>query len=314
VKFRLSTIVSSKCKPQLERALKSSDCGRYLLFSSAMFSSQCAVLFVLAINFRLVKGFMPLVGSADGSFVPWSLMTRAPKGPLAVRMINNLNQAYLVSLYRNTSLLITDQSYRQLSRWVGFRFPPCSPTLSHSVVISCDRHSSSRYRNGRFSFAELHLSGNVSGRCGRPIVVRMILNLDIQSPDLFGHSYDATASTTYTLIDGTANITTISGGNTVSQYAGEMCTLKSGTNDASFTYNAAGMYMYYFLSHSIDLRFASSRLHRSNRDNRSLSLRRTRCSWLWSQHSSWLASKYLLGSHVFTVSRCPIPVSSHHHD
>jgi hypothetical protein len=135
----------------------------------------------------------------------------------------------------------------------------------------------------------------------------MIPNLDIQSPNLFGHSYNATASTSYTPIGSSANLPTISGGNTVGHFEGEMCTLKSGTNDASFTYNASGMYTCYFLSQSIDLLFASSRLHRSNCDNRFFSPRRTRCSWLWSQHSSWLASKYLLGSHIFTVSRCPIP-------
>jgi hypothetical protein len=77
-----------------------------------MFSSQRAVLFALAISFQHVKGFM--VESVDGSFVPWSFVTRAPGGPLAVRMKNNLDQAYLVSSYRNTSLLIVDQSYRQL--------------------------------------------------------------------------------------------------------------------------------------------------------------------------------------------------------
>jgi len=68
-----------------------------------MFStfSQCALTFALAINIEHVKGTM--VRSVDGSFVPMSFVARAPgDGPLAVRMINNHNEAYLVSSYRST--------------------------------------------------------------------------------------------------------------------------------------------------------------------------------------------------------------------
>jgi hypothetical protein len=128
-----------------------------------MFSSQLAVLLALAINFRHVKGLM--VESIDGSFVPWSFVKRAPGDAIAVRMKNNFDQAYLVSSYHYASLLVADQSYRQLFIWVSSRFAPCPSTLSHSVIISCDRHSSSTNLDGRFSLAELHLSWNASERC-----------------------------------------------------------------------------------------------------------------------------------------------------
>ena len=94
------------------------------------------MFFALAINFQHVKGLM--VESVDSSFVPWSYVTRAAGGPLAVQIINRgqsvEGESYLVSLYYS-SLLIADKYYRHLSGWVGSRFPPCPPILSHSLVI-----------------------------------------------------------------------------------------------------------------------------------------------------------------------------------
>ena len=72
-----------------------------------MFSSQYALLFALAINLQHVKGLM--VESVDGSFVPWSFEARAPGDAIAVRMTNINDLAYLVSSYRYTFLLSTDQ-------------------------------------------------------------------------------------------------------------------------------------------------------------------------------------------------------------
>ena len=39
-----------------------------------------------------------MVESVDGSFVPWRLLSRATSGGLAVRLTNNNDTAYLVSL------------------------------------------------------------------------------------------------------------------------------------------------------------------------------------------------------------------------
>ena len=78
------------------------------------------MLFALAISFQLVKSQMVETVKRDD-------------GLISVRMKNNFDQAYLVSSYRYTSLLVTDQSYRHLSIWVGSRFPPCSPIFpTHS--------------------------------------------------------------------------------------------------------------------------------------------------------------------------------------
>jgi len=70
--------------------------------------SQWALLFALATNFHHVRGVM--VESVDGSFVPWSFVARAPgDGSLAVRMKNNHDLSYLVSLHRYTYVLSADR-------------------------------------------------------------------------------------------------------------------------------------------------------------------------------------------------------------
>jgi len=70
--------------------------------------SQCGLLFALAINFQHVKAIM--VESMDGSFVPLSFVARAPgDGPLAVRMKNNHDLAYLVSSHHSTCVPSTDK-------------------------------------------------------------------------------------------------------------------------------------------------------------------------------------------------------------
>ena len=99
-----------------------------------MFPSLCVVLFTVAINLQHVKGYM--VESVDGSFVPWSFEARAPGDPIAVRMINNYDLSYLVSLYRYTSLLSADQIIGNCHDGLVLVF--CLvPTLSHSLVIPC---------------------------------------------------------------------------------------------------------------------------------------------------------------------------------
>jgi len=64
-----------------------------------MFSFQFAVLFALAINLQHVKGLM--VKAVDGSFVPWSLVSRAG-GPIGVLMNNNHDLSYLASVLMGT--------------------------------------------------------------------------------------------------------------------------------------------------------------------------------------------------------------------
>jgi len=58
-----------------------------------------------------------MVESADGSFVPWSFVARAPgDGGIAMRMKNNHDLSYLVSSYRSTYAISADHAiYRQLS-------------------------------------------------------------------------------------------------------------------------------------------------------------------------------------------------------
>ena len=130
--------------------------------------------------------------------------------------------------------------------------------LSTLYPTPCDRHSCSADRNGRFPFAELHLGGIASGRCQRPIrfLVRMIVNLVIQSPDVleFVHSYNPAASTSYMPIDGAAaaSLTTISGQTATGHFASEICTLQSSTFSPTFTYLASGMYVYMLFPIPID--------------------------------------------------------------
>ena len=145
-----------------------------------MIVSHFAVFFALAVNFQHVRGLM--VKLADGSFAPWSFAVR-DSGGLPVKMNNNHDLAYLVS-YIVVLVCFPLIGYRQPSRWVGSLFRLV--TRSHSIVTLCDRNACSADPNGRFSFAELCLSGIASGRCQRPVVVRMFVNLDIQSPDVFG--------------------------------------------------------------------------------------------------------------------------------
>ena len=70
----------------------------------------------------------------------------------------------------------------------------------------------------------------------------MIVNLDIQSSDVVGRSYNSSISTSYTPINNqSASVTTISGDTATGLFASEMCTLQSATSDATFPYPASSM-------------------------------------------------------------------------
>jgi len=141
------------------------------MFSSV---SQCALAFALVINIEYVKGIM--VRSVDGSFVPWSFAARAPGDGLAVQMTNNHDLAYLVSSHRFTCVPSTDEVMVIGNCPNGLVFVAVSLLGFGSIIMLCDRHSCSADPNGCFSFARPYLSGNSSGRCQRPIIVRMIVN------------------------------------------------------------------------------------------------------------------------------------------
>jgi hypothetical protein len=127
-----------------------------------------------------------MVESVDGSFVPWSLVTRDPGGPLPVRMKNNFDQAYLATVLMGTPAQPIPMAVSLSQNFISVATPP--------------------------------------GGLADPSY------------------YNATASTSYTPIGGaTANLPTMSGGNAVGRFAGEICTLTSGSSgsDTSFMYNAA---------------------------------------------------------------------------
>jgi hypothetical protein len=117
-----------------------------------------------------------MVQSVDGSFVPMSFVARAPGDGLAVQMINNHDLAYLVSSHRSTCVLSTDEVIG--NRPNGLVFVVVSLLGFRSIIMQCDRHSCSADPNGCCTFTGSYLSGNSSGRCQRPIFVRMIVNQD----------------------------------------------------------------------------------------------------------------------------------------
>jgi hypothetical protein len=135
---------------------------------------QCILLFSLATNFLGVSGVM--VESIDGSFVPWSFVARASGNDgLAVRLINNNDLSYLVSSHFPVYFLSSNQVIGNCAD--GLVLVARTMFSSHSVIMSCDRESSSANPNGRFAIAEPHLSGVFSSRRQRCDVVCIIVDL-----------------------------------------------------------------------------------------------------------------------------------------
>ena len=117
----------------------------------------------------------------------------------------------------------------------------------------CDRQSRSANPDGRFPFAGSYLSGDCSGRCQRRIVVCMIVQSGHRTTaaDVFGHSYNPAASSSYIPSSNATNISTISGQTTTGRIVGEKCTLQAAMDTQPFTYNASGTYLCYSLSEPI---------------------------------------------------------------
>lgn len=68
-----------------------------LLSFPAMLSRFFVQYCLLAAMVSIAHG-MIMVESVDGSFVPWHLLPRAPDGTVPVRLTNNNDMAYLVSV------------------------------------------------------------------------------------------------------------------------------------------------------------------------------------------------------------------------
>ena len=195
-----------------------------------------------------------------------------------------------------------------MSKWVRLR--RCFPARPRTIIMLCNRHSSSADPNGGCPFAGSYLSGNSSGRCQRPILVRMIVNRDNQRLPLT-YSYVATTQPPPQVTLPAPHLQA----SRLSRDKASQDTLRA--RHARFNPQRTPSplrimpqvraYAITYPNQLIYL-FASSGLDGFKRDERPLPTRSTRDSRLWSHDPAWFTSKYLPDSFISTVSPCSINV------